>query len=41
VNRDRARRAARTAQHAAAALGVDVGAIANSLVFLLDGDPAR
>jgi prolyl-tRNA editing enzyme YbaK/EbsC (Cys-tRNA(Pro) deacylase) len=31
--------AARTAQHAAEALGVDVGAIANSLIFLLDGDP--
>jgi prolyl-tRNA editing enzyme YbaK/EbsC (Cys-tRNA(Pro) deacylase) len=31
--------AARTAQHAAEALGVDVGAIANSLVFLLDGVP--
>jgi prolyl-tRNA editing enzyme YbaK/EbsC (Cys-tRNA(Pro) deacylase) len=30
---------ARTAAHAAAALGVDVGAIANSLVFLLDGAP--
>jgi prolyl-tRNA editing enzyme YbaK/EbsC (Cys-tRNA(Pro) deacylase) len=31
--------AAKTAAEAAAALGVDVGAIANSLVFLLDGDP--
>jgi prolyl-tRNA editing enzyme YbaK/EbsC (Cys-tRNA(Pro) deacylase) len=31
--------AVRTAQHAATALGVDVGAIANSLVFLLDGAP--
>jgi prolyl-tRNA editing enzyme YbaK/EbsC (Cys-tRNA(Pro) deacylase) len=31
--------AAPTAQHAATALGVDVGAIANSLVFLLDGVP--
>jgi prolyl-tRNA editing enzyme YbaK/EbsC (Cys-tRNA(Pro) deacylase) len=31
--------AARTAQDAAAALGVDVGAIANSLIFLLDGEP--
>jgi prolyl-tRNA editing enzyme YbaK/EbsC (Cys-tRNA(Pro) deacylase) len=31
--------AARTAQHAAEALGVEVGAIANSLVFLLDGTP--
>jgi prolyl-tRNA editing enzyme YbaK/EbsC (Cys-tRNA(Pro) deacylase) len=31
--------AAKTATEAAAALGVDVGAIANSLVFLLDGDP--
>ncbi|HEY0485442.1 MAG TPA: YbaK/EbsC family protein [Mycobacteriales bacterium] len=31
--------AARTAQHAAEALGVEVGAIANSLVFLLDGVP--
>lgn len=28
-----------TAAHAAAALGVDVGAIANSLVFTLDGEP--
>jgi prolyl-tRNA editing enzyme YbaK/EbsC (Cys-tRNA(Pro) deacylase) len=31
--------AARTAAAAAAALGCDVGAIANSLVFLADGDP--
>jgi prolyl-tRNA editing enzyme YbaK/EbsC (Cys-tRNA(Pro) deacylase) len=31
--------AAKTAAEAAAALGVEVGAIANSLVFLLDGDP--
>jgi prolyl-tRNA editing enzyme YbaK/EbsC (Cys-tRNA(Pro) deacylase) len=31
--------AAKTAPEAAAALGIDVGAIANSLVFLLDGDP--
>jgi prolyl-tRNA editing enzyme YbaK/EbsC (Cys-tRNA(Pro) deacylase) len=31
--------AAKTAAEAAAALGVDVGAIANSLVFLLDGEP--
>ncbi|MGA1838771.1 YbaK/EbsC family protein [Herbiconiux sp. 11R-BC] len=31
--------AASTAALAAAALGVDVGAIANSLVFLLDGEP--
>ena len=30
---------ARTAAHAAAALGVDVGAIANSLVFDADGAP--
>jgi prolyl-tRNA editing enzyme YbaK/EbsC (Cys-tRNA(Pro) deacylase) len=30
--------AARTAPEAAAALGIDVGAIANSLVFTLDGD---
>lgn len=28
-----------TAAHAAAALGVEVGAIANSLVFTLDGEP--
>ena len=32
--------AAKTAAEAAAALGIDVGAIANSLVFLLDGEPA-
>jgi len=31
--------AAKTAVEAAAALGIDVGAIANSLVFLLDGEP--
>ncbi len=31
--------AASTAALAAAALGVEVGAIANSLVFLLDGQP--
>ena len=31
--------AAKTAVEAAAALGIDVGAIANSLVFLLDGAP--
>jgi prolyl-tRNA editing enzyme YbaK/EbsC (Cys-tRNA(Pro) deacylase) len=31
--------AAKTAAEAAAALGIDVGAIANSLVFLLDGEP--
>jgi prolyl-tRNA editing enzyme YbaK/EbsC (Cys-tRNA(Pro) deacylase) len=31
--------AATTAQAAAAALGIDVGAIANSLVFTLDGAP--
>lgn len=31
--------AATTAQAAAAALGIDVGAIANSLVFTLDGEP--
>ena len=31
--------AASTAALAAAALGVEVGAIANSLVFLLDGEP--
>lgn len=31
--------AARTAADAAAALGIEVGAIANSLVFLLDGEP--
>jgi prolyl-tRNA editing enzyme YbaK/EbsC (Cys-tRNA(Pro) deacylase) len=31
--------AASTAPLAAAALGVEVGAIANSLVFLLDGEP--
>lgn len=31
--------AVRTAQDAAAALGVEVGAIANSLVFALDGEP--
>lgn len=30
---------ARTAAEAAAALGVDVGAIANSLVFVADGEP--
>jgi prolyl-tRNA editing enzyme YbaK/EbsC (Cys-tRNA(Pro) deacylase) len=30
---------ARTAAAAAAALGVDVGAIVNSLIFLLDGEP--
>jgi prolyl-tRNA editing enzyme YbaK/EbsC (Cys-tRNA(Pro) deacylase) len=30
---------ARTAAEAAAALGVEVGAIANSLVFVADGDP--
>jgi len=30
---------ARTAAEAAAALGVEVGAIANSLLFLLDGEP--
>ncbi|WP_437584335.1 YbaK/EbsC family protein [Paramicrobacterium sp. CJ85] len=28
-----------TAAHAAAALGIEVGAIANSLVFTLDGEP--
>ena len=32
--------AAKTAVDAAAALGIEVGAIANSLVFLLDGEPA-
>jgi prolyl-tRNA editing enzyme YbaK/EbsC (Cys-tRNA(Pro) deacylase) len=32
--------AAKTAAEAAAALGIEVGAIANSLVFLLDGEPA-
>jgi len=31
--------AAKTAAEAASALGIDVGAIANSLVFLLDGEP--
>ena len=31
--------AAKTAVEAASALGIDVGAIANSLVFLLDGEP--
>lgn len=31
--------AATTAQQAAAALGIEVGAIANSLVFTLDGEP--
>jgi prolyl-tRNA editing enzyme YbaK/EbsC (Cys-tRNA(Pro) deacylase) len=31
--------AARTAQDAADALGIEIGAIANSLVFLLDGAP--
>jgi len=31
--------AAKTAAEAAAALGIEVGAIANSLVFLLDGEP--
>ena len=31
--------AAKTAAEAASALGIDVGAIANSLVFLLDGVP--
>jgi prolyl-tRNA editing enzyme YbaK/EbsC (Cys-tRNA(Pro) deacylase) len=31
--------AAKTAAEAAAALGIAVGAIANSLVFLLDGEP--
>jgi prolyl-tRNA editing enzyme YbaK/EbsC (Cys-tRNA(Pro) deacylase) len=31
--------AATTAQAAAAALGIEVGAIANSLVFTLDGEP--
>jgi prolyl-tRNA editing enzyme YbaK/EbsC (Cys-tRNA(Pro) deacylase) len=31
--------AAKTAPEAAAALGIDVGAIANSLVFLLDDEP--
>jgi len=31
--------AAKTAVDAAAALGIEVGAIANSLVFLLDGEP--
>lgn len=31
--------AAKTAADAASALGIDVGAIANSLVFLLDGEP--
>jgi len=30
---------ARTAAEAASALGIEVGAIANSLVFLLDGEP--
>jgi len=30
---------ARTAAEAAAALGIEVGAIANSLLFLLDGEP--
>jgi prolyl-tRNA editing enzyme YbaK/EbsC (Cys-tRNA(Pro) deacylase) len=32
--------AAKTAAEAASALGISVGAIANSLVFLLDGEPA-
>jgi len=32
--------AAKTAVEAATALGIEVGAIANSLVFLLDGEPA-
>ena len=32
--------AAKTAVEAASALGIAVGAIANSLVFLLDGEPA-
>ncbi|GAB2466431.1 prolyl-tRNA editing enzyme YbaK/EbsC (Cys-tRNA(Pro) deacylase) [Conyzicola lurida] len=32
--------AAKTAVEAASALGISVGAIANSLVFLLDGEPA-
>jgi len=31
--------AATTAQAAAAALGIEVGAIANSLIFALDGEP--
>ena len=31
--------AAKTATEAASALAIDVGAIANSLVFLLDGEP--
>ena len=31
--------AAKTAAEAASALGIEVGAIANSLVFLLDGEP--